>query len=133
MTDNTEKAEELLKQSKTQKRHETDPGGEEPDQESLANAVADAYGRIESGEMHQNLSLRDADLAALVAGLDETGRLESVGRRAAERLDRDVEVDSRARLVAVLVRLALDEVAPEEVEAAKAGKKQHLVSQADEF
>lgn len=134
MTNDTDKAEELLKQSKSQKRHETDPAVEESrDQESLEDAVADAYARIESGDMHQNLSVRDANLAALVAGLESTGRLEAVGRRAAERLGRDVEVDNRAALVSVLLRFALDEVAAEEVAAAKAGKKKYLVSQDDEF
>jgi hypothetical protein len=76
--------------------------------------------------------VRDANLAALVAGLESTGRLEAVGRRAAERLGRDVEVDNRAGLVSVLLRLALNEVASEEVAAAKAGRMKHLVSQDDE-
>jgi hypothetical protein len=53
MTNDTDKAEELLKQSKTQKRHETDPAVDNGrDQESLEDAVVDAYARIESGGLH---------------------------------------------------------------------------------
>lgn len=135
MSDDTEKAEELLAQSKTQKRHETNPAAidESDNQGSLEEAVANAYARIESGELHQNLSVRDADLAALMTALEETGRLEEVGRRAAEQLGRDDEADTRASVGKLLLRLALNEIAAEEIEAAKAGKKQHLVSQADDF
>ena len=136
MADDTEKAEELLKQSAEQKRHNSNPTvsetGGEPEQ-SLDEAVADAYRRMDDGEIHENLTVRDGDLAALIAGLEETGELETIGTRANNHLDRDGDADSRAAVLKALLRVGLQEVASEEVEAAKEGKRSHLMSHADEF
>ena len=138
MTDETDsdKAEDLLQQAKTQKRHTTDPSAgstEDGEGQSLETAVVHAYERLDSGDLHENLTLRDADLAALMAGLEETGRLEEIGKRAASRLDRDESADSRASVLKLLVRIGLSEVAAEEVAAAKDGKKEFVVSQVDDF
>jgi hypothetical protein len=132
----SDKAEDLLQQAKAQKRHTTDPStgsSEDSAEQSLETAVIHAYERLDSGDLHENLTLRDADLAALMAGLEETGHLEEVGERAASRLNRDESADSRASVLKLLVRIGLSEVAVEEVAAAKDGKKEFLVSQVDDF
>lgn len=131
-------AEELLQSSKEQRRHTTDPATDdssptdEPGQ-SLEDAVADAYAAFDDGGLHPNVTVRDADLAALVEGLEQTGELAAVTERANDRLGRDAATDTKADLVKALVRVGLDAVASEEVEAAKNGKRMHLTSQADDF
>jgi len=93
MTDDTPDAEELLQQSKTQKRHETDPADiTVADEPTLVDAVADAY----ASDISENLTIRDGNLAALFAGLEETGELEAVIEAAADELDRDRDGTSKA-------------------------------------
>lgn len=135
MTDSTDEAEELLQQSKSQKRHTTDPqqSSETDDSQSLEEAVAEAYARLDAGEVHENLTVRDGDLAALVAALEATDQLDAVGERANQWLGRDEDASSRAAVLKLLLRIGLNEVASDEVEAAKAGKREFLASQADEF
>lgn len=130
-----EKAEELLQQSSEQKRHQTEPSTASHEEEavSLADAVRDAYDRLDDGDAHENLTIRDKDLAALFAGLDECDSLDAVGTDAAAVLDRDDTPESKAGVLGVLVRVGLQEVAPEHIEDAKAGKRAWLSSQADEF
>lgn len=128
------KAEELLQQSTDQRRHTTEPTQQSDDSDvELSDAVARAYDDLDEGELHQNLTLRDGDLTALVEGLQRTGDLGAVAGRANEVLDRDGPVESRADLLKALVRVGLAEVASEEVAAAKDGKRRHLTSQADDF
>lgn len=135
MSDDSNKAEELLQQSKNQKRHTTDPAGssEGNGPSSLQDAVKDAYTRLDDGEMHENLTVRDGDLAALMAALEETGELSSVGEAANQWLDRDEDASSRAAVLKLLLRVGLNEVAADEIEAAKNGKREFLASQADDF
>ena len=135
--------EDLLQQSKEQRRHTTDAASDttnessveenEANSTSLADAVADAYDDFGDGSTHPNLTIRDQDLAALVEGLEATGELSAITRRANRRLDRDGATGTKASLLKALVRLGLDEVAPDEVEAAKEGKRIHLTSQVDDF
>jgi len=144
MTDETpDDPEDLLQQSKEQRRHTTDAASDatsesnneedEANPTSLANAVADTYGDFDDGSAHPNLTIRDQDLAALVEGLEVTDELSTITRRANRQLDRDgVPSRGKAGLLKALVRLGLDEVAPDEVEAAKEGKRIHLTSQADQ-
>lgn len=119
-----DKAEELLQSSKEQKRHSSDP--ETASTQSLERAVAAAYHDLDDGELHENLTVRDENLAALIAGLEATGRVEDVGRRACERLDRDAEIDSRAALLKALLRVGLQEVAAEELADAKSGRRTYI-------
>jgi len=77
MTDDnpdTDAAEELLQKSKSNKRHQTDPSTNSKETRDLADAVADAY----AADISENLTIRDGNLAALFAGLEETGELETV-------------------------------------------------------
>ena len=112
--------------------------GEDTDTDSgvdLASAVADVYGEIEAGETPSNLTLRDADLAALFTGLERSGDLADVVDGAHTALDRDGESGSltRATALRLLVRIGLNEVDPSIIESAKDGKQPHLTKQASEF
>lgn len=137
--ENQDKAEELLSQSKSQSRLNSEvsdqPTTEQDESEglSLAEAVANAYEDLDEGEIHQNLTVRDEDLAALVTALENTGQLNNVAQRAYDRLDIEGEPNSRADFIKAAVRLALSEIGEEEVEAAKQGKRKHLTQQADTF
>lgn len=136
MTDETQEAEELLQQAKQQKRHKTEPTRDDGDDTpSLEAAIAKAYEKIDANEIPETLTLRDEHLAALFAGLDETDQLQTIGAEAAKALDRDVDSDlgTRATVLKLLVRIGIQEAQPEVIDAAKAGRKQHLEKQADEF
>lgn len=130
MTDeNTDAAEELLQQSKSQKRHQTDPSTSAEDTRDLADAVADAY----AADISENLTIRDNNLAALFAGLEETGELENVIDAAAGELDREADGTSKAEALRLLVRVALGQVAPETLDAGVEGYQQFRESQDYEF
>jgi len=129
MTDDTPDAEELLQQSKTQKRHETDPADiTVADEPTLVDAVADAY----ASDISENLTIRDGNLAALFAGLEETGELEAVIEAAADDWT-TTDGTSKAEALRLLVRVALGEVAPETLEAGAKGYQQFRESQDYEF
>jgi len=127
--DNTDAAEELLQKSKDQKRHQTDPSTSSEATPNLADAVADAY----ADEISQNLTIRDENLAALFAGLEETGELENVIDAAAGDLGREPDGTSKAEALRLLVRIALREVSPETLEAGTEGYEQYRESQEYEF
>jgi hypothetical protein len=134
-------AEDLLREAKNNRRHTTDAPEQstvdeaDDDPVDLPSAIAEAYGEIDAGETPSNLTLRDSNLAALFAGLEQSGQLEPIIDGAYDALDRDGEVDSytRATALRLLVRVGLDEVDGEVIEAGKEGKQQFLTEQADEF
>lgn len=125
-----DKAEELLQSSKQQKRHSAESNDDtttsQSQSKSLVDAVAEAYHDLDDGAIHENLTVRDENLAALVAGLEETGELEAVGRRANEALDRDDDVDTRAGVLKLLLRVGLDKIAAAELDEAKRGRTQYI-------
>lgn len=134
MSNDSPDAEELLEQSKNQKRHETEPSTSEGDDQDLVGAVADAYADLDEGDLPENLTIRDANLAALFAGLDETGELASVIDDAADELDREKPgAESKAAALRLLVRVGLDEVAPEALDAGVEGFEQYREQQDFEF
>jgi len=135
MTDDTTDAEALLEQSKQQKRHETEPAATtDAGEQDLADAVADAYDELEENELPENLTIRDDNLAALFAGLDETDGLTDVIAAAASALDREEpDADSKAAALRLLVRVGLDDVAPEVLDAGAEGYEQHREQQDYEF
>lgn len=138
MPENNIDPEELINEHKEETeggRTQTEAAVEkESDAVSLEDAVKEAYEQLDDGELPENLTIRDEHLAALFAGLGETGQLEDVGEAAADALDRDADgLDARATVLRLLVRVALDEVAPEMIESAKEGRREFLASQADEF
>lgn len=133
--DNADDAEALLEEAKNQKRHQTDPDVTANDgEQSLADAVAEAYDELDDGDLPENLTIRDSNLAALFAGLDETDELGSIVADAAAALDRDEpDADSKAAALRLLVRVGLDEVAPETLDAGAAGHELHREQQDYEF
>ena len=136
----TNTAEDLLKEAKNQRRHTTDAPQPDTDENAddavdLATAVAKMYDEIEAGETPSNLTLRDTDLAALFGGLERSGDLQEVVEQAHTTLDRDADPDSltRATALRLLVRIGLAEVDPSIIESAIDGKQQYLAKQASEF
>ena len=140
-SENQQSAEDLLQEAKQNRRHTTDAPGQsqdaepEPEPVDLSAAIADGYAAIDAGEKPSNLTLRDGDLAALFAGLEESGELDQIISAAHDTLDRSGEPDSytRATALRLLVRVALTEIDPDAIEAAIDGKKQFMASQAAEF
>lgn len=137
MTDDKERAEELLSSSQDEKRHQTEPAQSttptEAEEPTLAEAVAQAYDDLEEGDLYANLTVRDENLAALVSGLDAAGKLDDLTEAANGHLGRNGEVGTKAALLKALIRVGISEVDADVLEAAKEGKKQHLTEQADNF
>lgn len=133
--DNSNAAEELLEEAKNQKRHETDPVATSDDGEvTLVDAVAEAYDDLDGGNLPENLTIRDENLAALFAGLDETDELGDIITDAARALDRDEPTaESKAAALRLLVRVGLDEVAPDALDAGAEGFQQFREQQDFEF
>lgn len=132
--DNTTDAEALLEESKNQRRHETEPSMGAEQKASLVDAVADAYADLDAGNLPENLTIRDGNLAALFAGLDETDKLGEIIDDAAEALDRDeADAESKAAALRLLVRVGLDEVAPDALDAGAEGYQQFREDQEFEF
>jgi hypothetical protein len=138
MGDNRDKAEEMLQESKDQTRH----GAEAPSESqndtpslSLQEAIRDAYERIDANDMPENLTIRDARLAALIRGLEETDQLATVAADAGAELGRDSDNTrgTRAATLRLLIRIGLREVAPETMQTAVEARKEYLTQQADEF
>lgn len=138
MTDDRNKAEEMLRDSKDQTRHSaeaSDNSQAENTPESLHEAIRKGHARIDADEMPENLTIRDARLAALIWGLEETNQLAAVAADAGAELGRDSDDtrETRAATLRLLVRVGLREVAPETMETAVEARKEYLTEQADEF
>ncbi|ELY68894.1 hypothetical protein [Natrinema versiforme] len=136
-----EEAENAWEQSKEQKRKDTpakaeaDDADDEP--QSLEDAVAEAYEKIDNNDLSSNLTLRDENLAALFHGLEGANQLEDVGVAAADEINWDQEdTDTRAGVLRALVRIGLNEVDSDEdddgiIQAGKDGRRQYYDS--DDF
>lgn len=139
MTDESDKAEQLLQEAKQQKRHQTDPSEQQSESEqksaSLEDAIKQAYDDIEANDLPENLTVRDKKLAGLFAGLKETDKLADLSAEAQEYLGRDTEenLEARATALKLLLRVGLSEVTPETMDAAKGAYKDHMLEQEDEF
>lgn len=136
MPDDTEKAEELLSQSKDQTRvkSEAPDTDDSDDARPLDEAIADAFAQLEADALSENITVRDDRLAALFEALDETGRLADIEAECIDHLGRDENpAGNKAALARYLLRVGLSDVAPETVEQAKSGYRIHLDNQADAF
>lgn len=105
----------------------------DPDEITLPEAVADALDEVEADELRTNLSIRDSHLAALLEALERTDRLEPLGEVTAEELGQDEAPASRSSLLSALVRAGLETSAPEVLEEAREGYKEHLLRTAEDF
>ncbi|WP_227379623.1 hypothetical protein [Haladaptatus halobius] len=128
-----DEAEKLLQSSKNQKRSTSEPSeGEETI--DLTQAIQEAYAAIDAGEASSNITVRDANLAALFHGLEKSGKLPDMATDARSELNRDDEVTvSRSQTIGNLVRIGLHEVDPDAVDTALEAKKEYLLAQEDEF
>jgi hypothetical protein len=134
MTDDTQKAEELLQDSTNQRR--TDTSNHSQDQsKSLVEAVADAFDAIDENEKHNHISVRDDRLAALFHGLEDADELERVIEQAAAQLGKDTEeLDARkSTAYRLLLRVAIQEVDDELLEQGKDGYRKHQREKVDDF
>ena len=129
--DDAKKAEELLQQSGSDKLHaaEAPTQSESDDTPELEDAIADAYEAIDAGDVSSNLTLRDANLAALFHGLEDADQLADIGEDAADYLGRDPDdTETRAAVLRLLVRIGLKEVDESALESGKEGRRQFLES-----
>jgi len=99
-------------------------GADEPEEDvdPLEAAIGSALERIEAGDASKSLSLRDAQLAALIQGLEEQQEdLTTVGVALQEALGReaDPEAIDRSEILRLAIRVGLREKAPEVVETAR--------------
>ena len=129
--------EELLEQSKEQKRHRSEPQQSDTDDSSeqpLEEYIADVYEELDAGEVPTNLTMRDQNLAALIRGLDAASKLDSVGADLRDHLDREaVDSESRGSVLGLLVRAGLSDVRPDLIEAGEAGYETYTDRQETQF
>lgn len=139
MTENSETdPEELLQQSRNQRRTSTEPAAREPgsdDQPSLTDAVVEAFDELEAGELNSTFGFRDARLVALLVGLERSGQLSSVVTDAQQQLGREPDPDAatRSQLASLLIRLGIQHLDADLLEAASDGYAQHQQLDATEY
>jgi hypothetical protein len=128
-----DKAEKLLQNSKNQKRSTSEPS---PSNETveLTQTIQQAYEAIDNGDASSNITVRDTNLAALFHGLEESDDLAHVAVAARSAIDREDNSNvNRSQTIGDLIRVGLQEVAPETVDQAMKAKKEYLLSKEDEF
>lgn len=132
MSNNEDEAEKLLQEAKDQSRHKTEPENEQTDTPPLEDAVADAYRRLDSNDLPSNISLRDDNLAALFAGLEESGELSELGNATADELGREATINTRADVLRLLLRYAISDIDDSILDRGKSGRTQYL-TEVDDF
>lgn len=134
MSNNKDKAEKLLQESKGQSRHKTEPETEikSAGTPTLEDAVADAYRRLDDNDLPSNITLRDDNLAALFVGLEKSDELVPLGEATADALEREATIDTRADVLRLLLRYAISEIDDSILEHGKAGRTQYL-TESDDF
>lgn len=130
--------EEVLQQSKQNTQLTSEPAetSDEDGTEDLATAVEAVYRELEDGELSENLTVRDEDLAALFHAYERTGRLPDVTRDALDALGRDeddLNLEARATALRFLLRYALQDLRGADLDDATEGRQAYLMSQAGEF
>lgn len=111
MSDDRSAAEKALQSAKEQNRHTSEPAAQDSESDDdgveLQSAIRSVYAELDDGSVHPNNTVRDADLKALLKGLDDTGQLDDLVAAAADRTGRDPESISRGEALAQLTRLGL--------------------------
>ncbi|QCW05271.1 hypothetical protein [Natrinema pallidum] len=136
MTDDTDKAEELLQESGSQKLHEAEASastaGEDDDSpDSLEDAIADAFVAIDDGDATEHLTTRDRRLSALFAGLDDAGQLAALAQQAADELGRDESPETQADAIRLLLRYAIADLDEELLTTWADGKRAYERAKAE--
>lgn len=124
---------DMLESASGGSRIETEPTADTGTNVDLPTAVAEALDEIDAGDTPPTISIRDDRLAALLQGLEATGRTDEVAETLADELDRDLDDPSRSDVVRLAIRYALAETHPDVIDDASEGFKEHLQRQADEF
>jgi hypothetical protein len=137
MSDNTnsdeaQNAEEMLKAAGERTRDGVGPvdttTAETPE---LTQAAREAYERLSDGDLHNNVTVRDDDLAAFFAALDETDQLAEVGARATSELGSDETPETKTGVLAALARIGIEAVATDEWESRADGQREFLLESVD--
>ncbi|MDL0131438.1 hypothetical protein PNP59_10910 [Halobacterium salinarum] len=128
-------AEEALQAAKEQKRHTSQATSVEEDQDVAVDrvtAIKDALLAIENGESPENINFRDAQLKALLVGLDDVDELGEAAQRISTVLDDDVNTEdavSQSDLARLLIRVGLREALPEVRKDATEAEQQKALEQ----
>jgi hypothetical protein len=130
MGDNDNDVENVFERAKNQTRH----GAEAPSELSLSEAIQYHHASIEAGEETQQMSFRDERIAALLRGLEDTEQLEDLARDAESALEREGNTaEGRAATLRLLVRIGLQEVAPERIQTAVEARREYQAKYKNEF
>ena len=104
----------------------------EDDVNPLETAIVRAFERLDAGDAPKSLSLRDAQLAALIHGLeDQREDFTAVGVALQEALGRDANPDAidRSEVLRLAIRVGLREATPEVIETAQDAQVRHVTDQ----
>lgn len=132
--------EELLKQSKEQTRHTSEPSTtpeSTADTVDRVTAIKEALQAIEDDDAPENINLRDARLKALLVGLDAAGELDDIAIRLVESLDSETDIDltdtSQSDVARLLLRVGLQEAIPDVLDDATEARRERAIEQAETF
>lgn len=101
--------------------------------DEMQEAIVESLREIEAGDRTSNNGFRDENLVALFAALEKTDNLEYVCKASAEHLGRDLESSSKSEALGHLVRVGLQQVAPETLEIGTEGYKEYLINKSGKF
>lgn len=130
MSDQQSDAEDILQQSKDRRRTTAAPSPSQAEEAAIPQAVADAFESMDEGETHPNVTFRDERLSALFHGLDEADQIDELVEKAADHLDRDPDGAGRSAAARLLLRVGIQEVAPEVQDEWQEGFQMYLERQA---
>jgi hypothetical protein len=130
MADNADDVENAFEEAKNQTRYKA----EAPSELSLSEAIQEHHAGIEAGEETEQMSFRDERIAALMRGLEDTDQLDDLARDAESALDREKNTtEGRAATLRLLVRIGLQEIAPERVQTAVEARREYQAQYKNEF
>jgi len=141
MTDDTDRdPEELMQQSKQQSRYTSEPATatESTDQmPSQTEAIKEALLAVDAGDLPENLNIRDSRLKALLVGLEDAGDLDAVAASLAQQLDADADIGAsdatQSDVARLLIRIGLQEGAPDLLDTATDARQQAVLEQTESF
>lgn len=130
-------AEQLLAGSKDQTRHGAEAAGGSAANEkplSLSEAIVKHHAAIDAGEKTEQMAFRDERIIALLRGLEDSGQIDELNRNAEAALGRDQgNVEARAGTLRLLVRIGLQEIAPDAVQTAIEARHEYQSEHKNEF
>jgi len=130
MADNTDDVDNAFEEAKNQTRQ----GAEAPSELSLPEAIKHHHASMEAGEETEQMSFRDVRIAALIKGLEDMDQLDDLIRDAESALDREEHnAEGKAATLRLLVRIGLQEVAPERIQTAVEARREYQSQYKNEF